>query len=237
MIYVLGGSTKMFAVIGVTYPSGSTCTCTNGTKTLTAKGTSGTAIFNVPSTGTWTVTATNGDKTTSKSVSITAEGQTEKVTLVFCLYLYNSGDECTSVTGGWNYTKLQGNSYWEKVPFVNSGEVLTANTSSSLSTYCMTGPTNKIDVTDYSKLVFVVTELSRNSTSGQGSLGKAGIGTQASYTTSQAISDIFNSTFSASVDCSVGTLKLDISNITGEQYIQIGCISYNISVSSVYLEV
>ena len=78
-----GGSTKMFAVIGVTYPAGSTCTCTNGTKTLKAKDTSGTAIFNVPSTGTWTVTATNGDKTASKSVSITAEGQTENVTLTY----------------------------------------------------------------------------------------------------------------------------------------------------------
>ena len=92
MIYVLGGSAKMFAVIGVTYPSGSTCTCTNGTKTLKAKGTSGTAIFNVPSTGTWTVTATNGDKTASKSVSITAEGQVETVELLYALYIFKEGE-------------------------------------------------------------------------------------------------------------------------------------------------
>ena len=37
-----GGGTP-YAVIGVTYPSGSVCTCTNGTLTLTAKGTGGKA--------------------------------------------------------------------------------------------------------------------------------------------------------------------------------------------------
>ena len=97
-----GGSTKLYACIGVTYPAGSVCTCTNGTKTLKAKGTSGTAIFNVPSTGTWTVTATNGDKTASKSVSITAEGQTVVVELLYTLEIINGTD--TSVSGGWAAT-------------------------------------------------------------------------------------------------------------------------------------
>ena len=32
---------KAFALIGVTYPAGSTCTCTDGTKTLTLKSISG----------------------------------------------------------------------------------------------------------------------------------------------------------------------------------------------------
>ena len=48
------GIVKIYAVIGVTYPSGSTCTCTNGSKTLTAKNTSGKAIFVIPSAGTCT---------------------------------------------------------------------------------------------------------------------------------------------------------------------------------------
>ena len=46
-----GSSAKVYAVIGVTYPSGATCTCTNGSKTLTAKDTSGKAIFVIPSGG------------------------------------------------------------------------------------------------------------------------------------------------------------------------------------------
>ena len=61
---------KLFAAIGVTYPAGSTLTCTNGTKTLTAKNTSGQWVFAIPEAGTWTVTATQGPNTKSQSVSI-----------------------------------------------------------------------------------------------------------------------------------------------------------------------
>lgn len=91
-----------YAVIGVTYPSGSTCTCTNGTLTLTAKDTSGKAVFPIPYAGTWTVKAVKGSQSVSKSVSITADGQVATVTLSYYLALYENGDK-TSVTGGWSY--------------------------------------------------------------------------------------------------------------------------------------
>lgn len=102
MIYVLsGGGTKPYAVIGVTYPSGSTCTCTNGSKTLTAKDTTGKALFVIPSAGTWTVKAVSGSKSKSKAVSITAEGQVETVVLMFEAILWEAGaDQNTSITGG-----------------------------------------------------------------------------------------------------------------------------------------
>lgn len=101
-IYVLpGGSGKVYAVIGVTYPPGSTCTCTSGSKTLTAKDTTGKALFVIPSAGTWTVKAVNGSKSKSKAVSITAEGQVEVVTLIFETILWEAGaDQNTSITGG-----------------------------------------------------------------------------------------------------------------------------------------
>lgn len=86
----------VYAVIGVTYPSGSVCTCTNGTLTLTAKDTSGKAIFVIPSAGTWTVTAVSGSKSTSKAVSITAEGQVETVELTYGLYIFKNGSGLTS---------------------------------------------------------------------------------------------------------------------------------------------
>ena len=95
-----GGGTP-YAAIGVTYPSGSVCTCTNGTLTLTAKGTGGKAIFVIPSAGTWTVKAVSGSKSTSKTVSITAEGQVETVMLMFETILWEAGaDQNTSITGG-----------------------------------------------------------------------------------------------------------------------------------------
>lgn len=88
-IMLSGGGTKLFATIGVTYPAGSTLTCTNGSKTLTAKTTSGQWVFAIPETGTWTVTATDGTNTKSESVSITAEGQWESVTLSYQFVLYS----------------------------------------------------------------------------------------------------------------------------------------------------
>lgn len=81
----------VYAVIGVTYPSGSVCTCSNGSVTLTAKDTTGKAIFVIPSAGTWTVTAVSGSKSTSKTVSITAEGQVETVELSFALQIVKDG--------------------------------------------------------------------------------------------------------------------------------------------------
>ena len=80
------------ALITTTWPEGSTCSCTDGTSTLYAPDTSGSYTFNVPNKGTWTVTATNGDKTASKSVSITAEGQVETIELLYALYIFKEGE-------------------------------------------------------------------------------------------------------------------------------------------------
>lgn len=80
-----------YAVIGVTYPSGSVCTCTKGSKTLTAKDTSGKAIFVIPEAGTWTVTATDGTNIKSESVEITSAGQSVSVTLSYQLVAFDNG--------------------------------------------------------------------------------------------------------------------------------------------------
>ncbi len=80
-----------YAVIGVTYPSGSVCTCTNGTLTLTAKDTSGKALFVIPSAGTWTVKAVKGSQSKSTAVKITTEGQVKTVTLAYQLYIFKAG--------------------------------------------------------------------------------------------------------------------------------------------------
>ena len=96
----IGGGAKTFAVISVTYPEGSTCTCTNGTKTLTAKNTSGKALFNV-TVGEWIVTATNGKKTNSVTVSITTEGQFESVTLKYSFDIIVNGKFNYDAIGSW----------------------------------------------------------------------------------------------------------------------------------------
>ena len=107
-----GGGSKVVASIVVTYPAGSTLTCTLGSKVLTAKDTSGKWVFGLPSTGNWVIKATSGSKSKSKTVSITAEGQVKNVTLMFEAILWEAGaDQNTSITGGFaandtNYVKI-----------------------------------------------------------------------------------------------------------------------------------
>lgn len=98
---------KLFAVIAVTYPVGSILTCTDGTKTFKAKNKTGSWIFSVPYSGTWTVLATEGEKTSYKTVEISKENEAISVVLAFELVLYNMGNEQTSVTGGWQTVGLQ----------------------------------------------------------------------------------------------------------------------------------
>ena len=92
------------ATINITYPAGSTCTCSDGTTTLSAPDTSGTWTCIVPNAGTWTVTATDGDKSKSADVVITADGQIESITLQYVTYLFKDGETYDSLTGGWEGT-------------------------------------------------------------------------------------------------------------------------------------
>lgn len=197
-----GFASKPYAVIGVTYPSGSTCTCTNGSKTLTAKGTGGKAIFVIPSAGTWTVKAVSGSKSTSKTVSITAEGQVETVTLMFETILFDGGDN-TGVTGGWTYTitdngygddSVRGDNltvgttlYWLPGRGWNAGGTDQKNRSGYARTK------KKIDVTNYSAITAVSKHKAGHLTVGN-----------------------------ASVALKVGTVSLDISALTGSYEVRLG---------------
>ena len=97
------GGASTYATIGVTYPAGSTLTCTNGTTTLKAKTTTGNWAFAVPSKGTWTVKAVSGSNTATKSVNITSEGQFESVELSYDLSIFKEGTgDISSLTGGWD---------------------------------------------------------------------------------------------------------------------------------------
>ena len=72
MICVMsGGSGATLVVTGV---AGETCTITNGTKTYTKTfGTDKKATFKGLATGTWTVKMTNGSKTSTRTITITAD--------------------------------------------------------------------------------------------------------------------------------------------------------------------
>ncbi len=129
------------ALITTTWPEGSTCSCTDGTSTLYAPDTSGSYVFNVPSTGTWTVSCTNGDKTASKSVSITAEGQTESVTLTYAyLSIFKEGTGAVQTL-----TKLKQSA--STISIESAG--ITFSYTSSNNAAVMAVTTNEVDLTEY----------------------------------------------------------------------------------------
>lgn len=71
------------STINVTYPAGSTLTCTCGGEVLTADTITGTYQFTVRKAGTWVVKATNGSETAESSVVISASGENKSVTLSY----------------------------------------------------------------------------------------------------------------------------------------------------------
>lgn len=197
-----GGGSKVVASIVVSYPAGSTCTCTLGSKVLTAKDTSGKWVFGLPSIGDWVVKAVKGSQSASKAVSITAEGQAETVTLMYELILFDGGDN-TSVTGGWTYTitnsgyngypvredKLTVGTtlYWLPGRTWNDGDTDQNNKDGYAHTK------NKIDVTNYNTITAV-----SNYAEGHLTVGDA------------------------SVALKVGTVSLDISALIGSYEVRLG---------------
>lgn len=196
----------VYAVIGVTYPSGSVCTCTNGTLTLTAKDTSGKAIFVIPSTGTWTVTAVSGSKSTSKTVSITAEGQVEIVELTYGLYIFKNG---SGLTSGYSVAGSGGNVSKNSISWSGS------SSDGGISVYIKPA----VALNDYSKLC-VDFECSYN-WGGDYGMG-FGVGKDAA-----AGSMITNTSWTAKVTSKAqgtiarNTVQCDISALTDSEYIKI----------------
>lgn len=89
------------ATINITYPAGSTCTCSDGTTTLSAPDTSGTWACIVPNAGTWTVTSTSETETDSKAVTITTDGQSTSVELSYALFLFKPNAPSDIIAGEW----------------------------------------------------------------------------------------------------------------------------------------
>lgn len=200
----------VYAVIDVTYPSGSVCTCSNGSVTLTAKDTTGKAIFVIPSAGTWTVTAVSGSKSTSKAVSITAEGQIETVELTYGLYIFKNG---SGLTSGYS---IKSNSMIS-APTVSGDTISWSGNSSSGGVAFYIDPA--VALSGYTKLCFDF-ECSYNY---GGNYGMGfGVGTDAAASTT-----INNTNWTAKVTSTAqgtiarNTVQCDISALTDSEYIKI----------------
>lgn len=143
------------ATISITYPAKSTCVVKNSSGQTVASdtntGTSAktwTATVNAKGTYTVTATATDGSgKTKSTTVSITTDGQSKSVTLIYELILFDGGDN-TSVTGGW-----EGKGVTPTVSNVLSFSI--TNTDATFPKAASVHTKNKIDLSKYNKLTVI----------------------------------------------------------------------------------
>lgn len=200
-----------YAAIGVTYPSGSACTCTNGTLTHTAKDTSGKAVFVIPYAGTWTVKAVSGSNTASKSVSITADGQVATVTLSYWNgQLYDAGNEYTAQTGGWESFNPTGYTLGEATK--NSNNLYLKAKYQYEGWYSVAfGTKNKIDLSKFSTLHLNVTATTGvNSGDTCAQMGLCSVKDKTVYSSPVA---------KVNLPTSAGAATLDISSYTGSYYV------------------
>lgn len=219
-----GGGGKLFAVIAVTYPEGSICTCSDGTKTMKAKDTSGKALFNV-AVGEWTVTATDGSSTASKAVSITYEGQVESVSLSYTQYLYNKGDECKDITGGWGGTNPS--TYFGTGTVTKNADNINVSISSMQSIFAHT--INKISLTGINTIYANILGASNPDSNRVVSVFAVGTTLGGSYA---AIASIDSST--------KGYISIDVSALEGDYYVyfRISSETYSayVNFDEVYME-
>lgn len=133
------------ATINITYPAGSTCTCSDGTTTLSAPDTSGTWACIVPNAGTWTVTSTSGAETDSKAVTITTDGQSISVELSYALFLFKPNAPSDIIAGEW---EMPANSTVTAEAELTVKSVNNYNGNRSISARTK----GRIDLTEYSTL-------------------------------------------------------------------------------------
>ena len=197
------------ATINITYPAGSTCTCSDGTTTLSAPDTSGTWACIVPNAGTWTAAATDGVENTSESVSITTDGQTVAVELSYYTYLFKPNTDTTNVTGGW---QLNSNGSLD-----SAGDQLVATFTNAYNNgvFFNVATINKIDFTEFTTLVATCKAASNNNAAPR-SATFAVASTQSGFNNAgTAYTKIASTTFSNSTT----TVTIDVSGISGSYYV------------------
>lgn len=184
------------ATIKITYPAGSTCTCSKDDRTYTAPDTSGAWDCVVDSAGDWTVTITaDGEEPVSEVVNISENGETKEIVLDYIYYFFKEG---TGLASGINIIK--------------KGSVSATATNDNIKITATDGEgafglDKAYDVTRYNTLVIDLEAIAKSSD----------IGISTSVVSGSDITFAASYHFSDSLDRQ--TLNIDISSVQGDAYI------------------
>lgn len=184
------------ATISVTYPAGSTCTCSKDDRTYTAPDTSGSWNCVVDSAGEWTVTITaDGEEPVSEVVNISENGETKEIVLNYIYYFFKEG---TGLASGINIIK--------------KGSVSATATNDNIKITATDGEgafglDKAYDVTRYNTLVIDL----------EGSAKESAIGISTSVVSGSDITFAASYHFRGSLDRQA--LNIDISSVQGDAYI------------------
>lgn len=199
----------------VTAPTGSTVRCSMGGVTKTAAEKNGTWTFQGLDLGVWTVTATLGEKSRTVAVEL-SRLEIRYIEIQYTLHLYESGDECTDITGGWKTAAKK------KSSSANAAAATPSVTKKEGSVLVKLGTTNQsgiyttvnpVDLTNYSVLAL------------EGTFTVTGSVNLTLYAWT-SISTYYGDNVAAQINVPsggmTGKLELDISQLTGDYIVGFG---------------
>ena len=129
------------------------------------------------------------------------------------VYLYDNGDECVAITGGWSIFKIRPDCSTNESWGSNQNGLLTVQLPGSKRTCAAYGTNNAIDVTDYATIEFSATEIMG---------GECLFGVLESRDSQDHSASAVTLTQETA-----GTVTLDISNLSGRYYIWFGNYTYD----------
>lgn len=208
------------ATINITYPAGSTCTCTDGTTTLSAPDTSGTWDCIVPNAGTWTVSCTKDSDSDSSTVTISTDGQTASVELSYQIVFVNDSGQATKTPAVKKFGK-----YNSELTFTQNSDRYTVNVQANDGNYGGYSTAYfTVDLTKYSTIKLVI-----NAT-------QAG-GREYFLTVWKTLGSNYEDNKVAQVTIPSGsktTVTLDVSSLTGSHVVGLSPHIVNTAICDVY---
>ena len=208
MIFNLTYGKSKVATITVNTNAGATVTCELAPYSFTATAdSSGVATFAVPKAGTWNITCTFGGSTQTGTVTITEKNGDKSTTIMVGTYLIQDGVRKTTWTESTSGGSITDQSSSNNRIRFQSGD------GQGLSTYARLTSAN-VSFTGKSRLYIVYSMTTDSSNAG------------ASYGTKTASSSSYSTT-SLSASSTRTSVYKDISSLTGNYNIRLGCNSSN----------